>query len=105
MLKREGYAKRMERKLSAWRTRFEARRADASRAGAALDDDTRERLEADKVAGDAAFQKLAELRTVVSRYSELREEMETAWKTINDGSPEEEPEVGAPVKSKRASGA
>ena len=33
MTKREGYSKRMERNLAAWKTRFETEQADAGKAG------------------------------------------------------------------------
>lgn len=79
MAKREGYSKRMERKLEAWKLRFLALRAEAEKAGDKLPADTREKLEASKVAGDAAFAKLSELMVAADKWRKIRAEMEAAW--------------------------
>jgi hypothetical protein len=89
--KREGYSRRMERNLTAWKTRFEAERIAAEKVGSELKADVREKLEAAKVAGDAAFAKFGELRAAAARWAELRDEMELAWRAI--GSNSEEPEL------------
>ena len=103
--KREGYSKRMERNLAAWKTRFEAERAAAETAGSQLKADVREKLEAAKVHGDAAFARLGELRAAAARWVELRHEMELAWRAIQ--SDQDEPSVADPAGeplARRASG-
>jgi hypothetical protein len=87
MHKKEGYTKRMERNLMAWRTRFDARCAEARKNEATLSTETRQGLEAAKVSGDAAFAKLGELRAAAGRYAELRDEMDVLWRAIDDTPP------------------
>src|SRR5687767_3887958 len=92
MTKSEGYTKRMERQLAGWKTRFETDRGEAQKLGASLGADERGRLEAAKVAGDAAFEKFAELRAAARRWVELRVEMERLWQALEPGAlPEAEP--------------
>jgi hypothetical protein len=90
MTKKEGYSKRMERKLADWKSRFEAKREQASRAQTISPQD-KERLEACKVSGDAAFAKLGELRSTAARWLELRDEMEKLYNDIDAtlGQPED----------------
>lgn len=104
MLKREGYTERMGRRLDAWRRRFESRRTAAATQDAAVSADTRHSLEADKVAGDAAFEKLRELRSVAGRYAELRHEMSELWKAIDDQHPHDGAVVGAAAPARRTRG-
>lgn len=101
MLKKVSYLKRMGHQLSSWRKRFEARRAEAGLPGATVTPDARERLEASKIAGDAAFAKLAELRGAARRYVALRTEMDSVWRSIDDRPPaaREEP-IPPPVRRK-----
>jgi hypothetical protein len=84
MTKREGYSKRMEHKLEAWKTRFEAGRTEAEHAGAKVKPDVREKLAACKAAGDAASSKLRELRAAAARWGEIRNEMEALWLEIEN---------------------
>src|SRR6266540_4202368 len=99
MTKRESYSKRMERQLTAWKSRFDADRAQAEKAGAKLDSQVREKLEASKVAGDAAFAKFRELRDATARYLKLRDELETAWHVI--APPDDTDGAAAPAVSAR----
>jgi hypothetical protein len=104
MTKREGYSKRMERNLAAWKTRFEAERAAAEASGTETSD-VREKLAAAKVAGDAAFAKLGELMKAAARWTELRDEMELAWRAIRSN--QDGPSVADPAGDpsvRRASG-
>lgn len=101
MIKREGYTKRMERNLDGWLRRFEARRAAAAGAGAAVSSETREQLEASKVSGEAAVAKLRELRAAAGRYLELRGEMDALWKAIDDAPADGVDEPAAEPSRKR----
>lgn len=87
MLNRPRYTHQMAERLNAWRSRFNARRSVA-RKEANVSSETREQLEASKVAGDAAFAKLAELRAAAANYIRLRHEMEALWKSIDDSAQE-----------------
>ena len=104
MTKREGYSKRMERNLAAWKTRFETEQADAGKAG---DDagkaDQREKLATAKVAGDAAFAKFGELKLAAARWTELRDQMDVAWLAIAGG-PQGEADVAASPMPRASSG-
>lgn len=88
MEKQAGYTRRMTHRLSAWRSRLDARRRQAAEGGEEVAAELRERLEASKVAGDAAFAKLTELRRARAHYFRVRHEMEVVWKAIDDGAPE-----------------
>ena len=96
MTKREGYSKRMEHKLAAWKERLDAEKASGT-AGA-------EKLDAWKTAGDKAFAKHAELRAAALRWGEIRDEMEAVWVSIESVMGEIKAAPDAPPR-KRASGA
>jgi hypothetical protein len=106
MPKKEGYSKQMERKLAEWMARFDNERAAAVDAGNLVTANVREKLEAWKVAGDAAMAKLAELRAAAARWGQLRDELDAIWLSIErtgGGAPAAEPE--RPTPKRRASGA
>ena len=84
MERRQGYTQRMTLMLRGWMARFDARRREATKAGV-VGADARERLEAAKVAGDAAVAKLTELRRARAAYGKLRHEMDALWRSMDDG--------------------
>jgi hypothetical protein len=91
MAKREGYSKRMERNLTEWKQRFEARLTDAHSQGDKLPRETREDLERLKSSFDAAGGKLRELREAASKWLALRDQMETEWQSLAEALPEAPP--------------
>src|SRR4051812_27087503 len=84
MLKKEGFSKRMERSLSEWQKRFEARRTASEKSGSPVAAELADNLGTSKVAGEAAFAKLEELRAAAVRWLEIRRELEKMWKEIED---------------------
>jgi hypothetical protein len=102
MQKRPSYMRQMAEKLDGWRTRFEARRSRAA-GPAAVSSDTRENLESSKVAGDAAYAKLSELRAAAAQYYKVRREMDALWKTIDDAPPVEAPPAAPKPRLARTS--
>lgn len=69
MAKKESHSKRMERKLTEWKSRFDVKRAAAT-------PEMRDKLDASKGTVDKASAKLLELRSAAARWGQIRDELE-----------------------------